>query len=228
MKEAQKTRNIRSKNFYESFMGGTVLDIGAGDDLCVPRARRFDKEDGDANHILDYFPKESFDCVHSSHCLEHIYNPKKSLSDWWKLVRSQGFLITVVPHEDLYEQKKWPSLFNGDHKHTFRFKKNESWSPVSYDIFELVSSLPGAKIISAQIQDRGYIYGKQRFNFSNNILIRKFFTKIQGLFIRFKKANRNFFLYWLLVHAALFFGVPIDQTLGSALAQIEIVAQKIE
>ena len=59
---------------------------------------------GDAQHILDYKKKESYDCVNSSHCLEHMKDVPSALSQWWGLVKPGGYLVTVVPHEDLYEQ----------------------------------------------------------------------------------------------------------------------------
>ena len=68
-------------------------------------------------------------------------------------------MVTVVPHEDLYEQKIWPSIFNKDHKATLRLKTNKSWSNVSYDIYDLAKNLPNASIISAEIQDSNYDYG---------------------------------------------------------------------
>ena len=120
MNEASKTRAIRNSDFYSRYMNDSVIDIGCGPDLVVPHATPFDQEDGDANEILDYLKPESFSCVHSSHCLEHMRNPQKSIADWWTLVKPGGYLITVVPDEELYEQGHWPSLFNADHKSTFR------------------------------------------------------------------------------------------------------------
>src|SRR5262249_36474782 len=150
---------VRSHDFYDRFMTGRVLDIGCGDDPCVPHAVHFDKEQGDANEILHYLEPESFDCVHSSHCLEHVYDPVKCLSDWWALVKPGGYLVTVVPDENLYEQGYWPSLFNSDHKSTFRIGK-QTWSPVSYCLPELVSALPNASVLSAELQAHRYIGAK--------------------------------------------------------------------
>ena len=43
-----------------------------------------------------------------------------SLQNWWRVVKSGGFLIVYIPHRDLYEKKKTlPSLWNADHKHFF-------------------------------------------------------------------------------------------------------------
>ena len=224
MKEAQKTRKARSEEFYRAFMAGTVLDIGCGDDLCVPTAIPFDKEQGDANHILNYLSPESFDCVHSSHCLEHVYDPKQCIQDWWKLVKPGGYLVTVVPDEDLYEQGNWPSLFNPDHKSTFRLGGSSSWSPVSHEIRALIQALPEAKILSAKRQKVGYVRGFMRLRRRKGRLKERFDRYQNGLYRRGlvgTPAER------CLILAASLLGVPYDQTMGIALAQIEIVAQKL-
>jgi len=105
MFEASKTRRVRSQSFYDCFLSGSVLDIGCGEDLVVPHTQPFDLAYGDAERILEFFPAEStFDCVHSSHCLEHMRNVPDALTDWWSLVRPGGYMIIVVPDADLYEQ----------------------------------------------------------------------------------------------------------------------------
>ena len=102
--ESTKTQLIRSKKFIDTYFGGSVLDIGGGDDPVVSHAEVFDLIHGDAQHILDYKKKGSYDCVNSSHCLEHMKDVPSALSQWWGLVKPGGYLVTVVPHEDLYEQ----------------------------------------------------------------------------------------------------------------------------
>src|SRR5271166_2368833 len=108
MDEARKTNVLRGEEFKRRFFAGRVIDIGCGDDLVVPHAVPFDLAHGDAQWILNYFEAGSFDCVHSSHCLEHMRDATLALAQWWGLVRPGGHLIIVVPHEDLYEQGAWP------------------------------------------------------------------------------------------------------------------------
>ena len=227
MDEALKTNRIRSKEFFTKYLSGKVIDIGAGDDLVIPTAERFDIEDGDANYITQYRKTESYDAVHSSHCLEHMFNPVNALNEWWLLVKPGGYLILVVPDEDLYEQGNWPSLFHGDHKNTFRLNKNNSWSPVSFDLEELVKNLPNVQIISSEIQDENYDY-QLKTSYPPE------YKRIPLLLRALKKIIRKI----PLVGKALlvkyenilfkFFGFPIDQTMRDALAQIQIVAHKIE
>ena len=130
MDEASKTRRVRGPDFERQYLSGKVIDIGAGTDPVCPWAEIFDVAEGDANFITRYRAPETYDTVHSSHCLEHLHDPKQALRQWWQLVRPGGYLVLVVPHEDLYEQGFWPSIFNPDHKATFRLDGTASWSPV--------------------------------------------------------------------------------------------------
>src|SRR6185437_7927510 len=160
--EASKTRAIRGPEFEKRFLGGRVIDIGCGPDLVVPHAEAFDLQHGDAQRIASQRPIGAYDAVHSSHCLEHMRDVPAALEQWWSLVRPGGYLVLVVPDEDLYEQGAWPSLFNTDHKATFRFRKRSSWSPVSFDLEELVKGLPEAEVISCERPDYGYDHSLRR------------------------------------------------------------------
>jgi len=57
MDEALKTRGVRSQDFYQKYLSGRVIDIGAGKDLVCDHAEGFDVEDGDANCITKYREK---------------------------------------------------------------------------------------------------------------------------------------------------------------------------
>jgi SAM-dependent methyltransferase len=226
MDEAKKTNEIRGFNFFNTYIKGRIIDIGAGRDLVSPLAERFDLEEGDANNITNFRETGVYDTVHSSHCLEHMHNPQDALLGWWKLLKVGGYLVLVVPDEDLYEQGFWPSRFNKDHKVTFTLKKEKSWSPVSYNIFDLVSILPGSEIISADLHDANYDYGLQTKYPPPQIKKVPVFVKLlreiaHNLPIIHKYLRRKI--------QNLFFGVyhiPVDQSKRDALAQIQIVARK--
>jgi hypothetical protein len=134
---------------------GRGIDIGCGPDPVTSEARRFDLADGDANVVSQYV-KDQFDFVYSSHCLEHMHDPRVTILDWWKLVKPGGYLFLTVPDEDLYEQGVFPSRFNDDHKVTFTLTKSQSWSTKSINLLDLANSLPGGQLVSLQLQDRGY------------------------------------------------------------------------
>lgn len=226
MNESSKTRLVRDPDFDKTYYSGTVLDIGCGNDLVVPHAQAFDQIHGDANNILNHLKPYSFDTVNSSHCLEHMHDPAKTIRDWWQLVKPGGYLVTVVPHEDLYEQGQWPSRFNSDHKATFRLKTKKTWSPVSFDIYELTKSLPGAKIISAELQDNQYNYHLLRMGEESN---EAHAIRNKHMSLLHQLMNKKLLTVPLLDELNIFFaqmGAAVDQTFGSALAQIQVIAQK--
>lgn len=229
MNEATKTNILRGEEFRRRYFSGRVIDIGCGSDLVVPHAVPFDLAQGDAQWLLDHFEPESFDCVHSSHCLEHMKNVEISLRNWWALVNPGGYLVIVVPDEDLYEQGIWPSIFNPDHKATFRLGKSKSWSPVSYNIEALIEALPDAEIIEARIQDEGYDRrllarsrpgGMGRFLFNLSRRRKRIFDRLASLGLPVATVNS------CIDYIELRLGRPVDQLWGPAVAQIQVVAQK--
>jgi len=151
-----------------------------------------------------------------------------ALSNWWQLVKSGGYLIIVVPDEDLYEQGLWPSIFNADHNATFRLDKAETWSPVSYEIRSLIASLPNADIIEATRQDAGYNYRLMTLKRPRwRRLLWEFHRERHILLHDLMRRGLPLYRLNLMVDAmerAL--GRPIDQLFEDAVAQIQIVAQK--
>lgn len=224
MDEARKTNALRGPAFIGRYLGGKVIDIGAGADLVAPHAERFDLEEGDANLITQHRPGGAYDAVHSSHCLEHMVDPVAALAQWWTLLKPGGYLVLVVPHEDLYEQGIWPSIFNRDHKSTFRLGKAGSWSNVSHDVRTLVSALPDSEIVAAEVQDIHYDHALmlrpgafRRKSVWWLRLAKSIGARIPGIGLRFKRAAEN---------AAVRHGIPLDQTTREALAQIQVIARK--
>lgn len=198
---------------------GKGIDIGCGPDPVTPTARRFDLEDGDANCVSKYV-KEQFDFVYSSHCLEHMHDPRATILDWWKLVKPGGYLFVVVPDEDLYEQGVFPSRFNDDHKATFTLSKARSWSAKSINVLDLANSLPGGQIVSLQLQDAGYDRSLMSFGPTNSGLWIRLVAKMVGCF---GLQNRQGIRRMLAAY------YPVDQTSSeqNAQAQIQLIVKKL-
>ena len=224
MAETRKTNRIRPPDFAARYLGGRVLDIGAGGDPVCAGAEPFDVAEGDANDIARYRAPETYDCVHSSHCLEHMRDPPAALAQWWALIKPGGFLVLVVPDEDLYEQGYWPSRFNPDHKATFRLDAPHSWSPVSFELRALVGALPGCRILEAAVHDHDYDRELQRR--PGDPWRRTFpgLRQLRSLAKRVPWIGRR--RHHAVDRLAFRRGVAIDQTGRGALAQIQIVAQK--
>lgn len=155
MNEASKTRLLCWGEKELSYLQGRGIDIGCGSDPVNNNVQHFDLVDGDANRIGNFVTGQ-YDYVFSSHCLEHMDDPKGAILEWWRLVKSSGYLFIIVPDEDLYEQGVFPSRFNLDHKHTFTISKRKSWSRVSINVIDLISILPNARLVNLELQDIGY------------------------------------------------------------------------
>lgn len=108
--------------FFKQFMSGNGLDIGYSGyekgvvsilDTAIGVDMKYPGYDG---RTLP-FPSASQDYVYSSHCLEHIADYQQAIKEWYRVTKTGGHIVTVVPHRDLYEKKlTLPSVWNGDHK----------------------------------------------------------------------------------------------------------------
>ncbi len=175
MKECSKSimRRMHEPNFSNRYFVGKGLDIGGGPDPLglylelFPRmqgVKIWDKTDGNAE-TLDTIESCIFDFVHSSHCLEHLDDPSQALQNWFRVLKPDGYLVIIVPDEDLYEQGEFPSTWNGDHKFTFTISKKNSWSPKSINILDLLETLDeNHEIIKIQKLDASYRYNIPRFD----------------------------------------------------------------
>jgi len=232
MNETSKTNSYRDKKFFDTYLSGKVIDIGAGDDPVTSESEIFDLAEGNAEKISKYIQRNDYDCVYSSHCLEHIDDVNMATNNWWQLVKPGGYMIIVVPEETLYEQRIWPSLFAPPpigHQHSFRLNSETSWSPVSIDILDLVKKLPNVKVISSQIHDNNYDYsiiGKRIGAFGQKIYK---WRRSKNFFKRKISETLYDFLHdYFWVNSKRKSGRPIDQTTWNALAQIEVIIQKIK
>lgn len=135
-------------------MVGDALDIGAGADglgrqigiwPLLRTVAEWDKGEGDAQELRGV-ANNSYDLVHSSHCLEHIADVRVALGNWWRIVRPGGHLVVVVPDAEFYERGNWPSRFNPDHKH--RFTMAGVWSHLVAAINEPADVLKVERLIA--------------------------------------------------------------------------------
>lgn len=121
--EARKTYEKKIESgFFAKYMSGIGLDIGfsgytPGVVPILETAIGVDKDFPNYDGIHLPFPDESQDYVFSSHCLEHISDYTTVIRDWYRVLKTGGHLVIMVPHQFLYEKKQSPpSLWNGDHK----------------------------------------------------------------------------------------------------------------
>ncbi len=175
MKECSKSiqRRLSDSAFLRKYFVGVGLDIGGKPDPLslynelfplMESVKTWDMEDGDAQ-FLNGIADCSLDFVHSSHCLEHLADPHEGLGNWFRVVREGGYLVITVPDEDLYEQGKFPSLFNNDHKWTFTIFKTKSWSDRSLNILDMVRELESAaEVVKIEQLSSTYRFNLPRFD----------------------------------------------------------------
>lgn len=124
--ETRKTWEQKLDNgFFQKYMSGKGIDIGYAGYLdnvhpVLPTAEGIDLStpDYDGKHLP--FLNNTLDYVYSSHFLEHVVDAEFALQEQFRVVKSKGHIVIVVPHRDLYEKRmELPSQFNGDHKRFF-------------------------------------------------------------------------------------------------------------
>lgn len=170
--ETSKSVNRRINNYkFNTYFTGNGIDIGCGPDNLgnhsdkfplMTKVRGWDLVDGDAQKMQSV-NDETYDFIHSSHCLEHLYDPYEALENWIRICKPGGYLVITIPDEDLYEQGIWPSTFNTDHKHTFTIGKTDSWSPVSINLFDLLNKFSTlVEVQSIELINNYYIFDTNR------------------------------------------------------------------
>ena len=175
MKELSKSipRRMREPDFARRYFVGDGIDIGGKPDpLCLYHelfplmrsVRTWDLADGDAQFMTSV-ADNTFDFVHSSHCLEHLNDPREGLKNWLRVTKPGGHIIVTIPDEDLYEQGVFPSTFNRDHKVTFTLFKSKSWSGKSINVMDLVSGLGDwAQPVKLELLAASYRFELPRFD----------------------------------------------------------------
>lgn len=122
--ETSKAYRMRIANgFWETFITGpNVIDIGYRGG--IPDAQPVCE--GAIGYELDSAGYDGLhlpcadgwaDAVHASHVLEHVEPATIYLREWFRVLKTGGFLILFVPHAYLYERRLTvpPSRFSPEH-----------------------------------------------------------------------------------------------------------------
>ncbi|MBM3513621.1 MAG: class I SAM-dependent methyltransferase [Alphaproteobacteria bacterium] len=175
MHETSKSilRRLSDSRFATRYFVGDGIDIGSGPDPLgqyeeqfplMRTCRSWDMPDGDAE-VMASIDDQTVDFVHSSHCLEHMRDPRTALGNWLRILKPGGHLVGIVPDEDMYEQGKFPSTFNPDHKWTFSTGKAKSWSPVSVNLSALLNEFVAfAEILKIERLDASFRFNLPRLD----------------------------------------------------------------
>ncbi len=145
-KAAKRRFNIGA--FHTAYFVGSGIDIGgkpdplgqyAGIFAKMGQVKTWDREDGNAQY-MESVEDNTYDFLHSSHCLEHMVTPEIAFENWIRITKPGGHLIVTIPDEDLYEMGVFPSRFNKDHKWTMTICKHQTWSEKSINILDFLKS----------------------------------------------------------------------------------------
>lgn len=162
---------MHDMRFVNTYFKGKGVDIGCGPDPLSKFQQQFplmtelkpwDLGDGDAQ-LMAGVADDTYDFVHSSHCLEHLHDPYEAFDNWIRITKPGGHIITTIPDEDLYEQGVWPSNHNPDHKTSWTISKDNSWSPVSINVLEFLYQYKDrVEVLKVELQNSTFIYDIQR------------------------------------------------------------------
>jgi SAM-dependent methyltransferase len=167
VKECSKSipRRLRDPNFARFYFRGAGVDIGGKPDPlslymeffpAITSVKVWDLEDGDAQ-FMKGVADDTYDFVHSSHCLEHLHDPEEGLRNWLRIVKPGGYIVVLIPDEDLYEQGVFPSTYNPDHKSTFTIFKPKSWSDKSRNVIDMMRAIgPEARLEKLELLTASY------------------------------------------------------------------------
>ncbi len=117
---------------------------------------------------------------------------------------------------------------NTDHKATFRINKSNTWSGVSYDLFKLCKTLSNVVVVDVRKHDLNYDYNLQYKNFPNWLRwIHKWQYSKNYIISSLAKDIYKTLYHKYYLNNSKNIGIPIDQTRGDALAQIQIILRKV-
>jgi SAM-dependent methyltransferase len=175
MNETSKAiiRRMHDIRFANTYFVGSGIDIGCGPDPLskfyqqfplMTELKAWDMQDGDAQ-LMASVTDNTYDFVHSSHCLEHLRDPYEAFDNWIRICKPGGHIITTIPDEDLYEQGVWPSNHNPDHKTSWTILKNESWSSDSVNLIEFLYQYKDKiEVLKVELVNTTFLYNTQRFD----------------------------------------------------------------
>jgi len=146
------------KHKIEKYLVGEVMDIGCGDESIVPNSfgvdgRVFPCVSHATDNLYDLpsqLPNKigSFDCVFSSHTLEHLPDSYRCINEWSEFVKPGGYFILYLPDGEAYNNYENPEHFHDTRYEPFIFWfkrafcgeaknfKGHAYSPAKFNLLE--------------------------------------------------------------------------------------------
>ena len=150
---SESSRSYKEKcqnGFFDKYMfGKTAVEVGGtgyseGAQPILPGVINIDIDYPGYDGLHMPFEDESQDYIYTSHCLEHIEDYKTALREWYRVTKTGGYMVIIVPHQFVYEKKKeLPSQFAPSHKRFYSPASllreiEEALEPNSYKIEHMI------------------------------------------------------------------------------------------
>lgn len=112
------------------YLTGNILDIGCGpikslenaDTVDLLRDANYQLKDKDDIHKLHKIIEKKYDCIISSHLLEHLEHPDLAIQSWVDLLGPKGKLILYLPDASYYNNRP-----NPEHLQSFEYEVFIRW-----------------------------------------------------------------------------------------------------
>jgi SAM-dependent methyltransferase len=108
--------------YAKYYLRGDVLDIGGTKEWHYPGADIINITIDDEYDAMN-LPNRSYDSIISSHCLEHLADPREALKVWGQHLEPNGCLFLYLPHVNM---DYW-AFDNKKHLHVFTPEIIKGW-----------------------------------------------------------------------------------------------------
>ena len=134
---------------------GNGLDLGCGDEKICEGAMGVDWRETPAVNIvasvedLSFVKDRSLDYLFSSHLLEHLPYPWRTLTRWLPTLKDGGYLVLYLPHRDQYR------VWNPEH----------FWNPSADIVKGMIHEAAGTVGRSMTVVHEALDWGHDRYSF---------------------------------------------------------------
>ena len=144
--ETGKAWEHRNREGFFIYCQGKGIDIGPGN--YPPVVETADSWDyclghGDAQ-LMQGVPDDTYDYVYTSALLEHMTNPTVAIANWWRILKTGGYLILFVPQAYLFERKQLLEFpIDLSERHKFWILPDRSRPPHIFGLLDIVNAALG-------------------------------------------------------------------------------------
>ena len=161
-KESNVGETAKCRGRLAKYCVGRGLDMGCGDEKIVPSATGVDWRKTTAVDVVasvedvTWLEDKSLDYIFSSHLLEHLPYPWRTLRLWLSKLKDGGYLVLYLPHRDRY--REW----NAEH----------FWNPSADIVTGMIEEAAGTSGRSVTVVHEALDWGHDRYSFDLVVQVR--------------------------------------------------------